>query len=163
MEGRPTLADRFWIPHPCGVKAFAKKPATVADLSTVPDTMVAELIAGELLATPRPAAPHARAASALGAELFSPFDRGRGGPGGWWIIDEPELHLSEDVLVPEIAGWRRETMAVFPSGAFFTVRPDWICEVISCFGRSETDPPGRSETDPPQVELWRLPLLRWPV
>ena len=37
--------------------------------------------------------------------------------GSWWIIDEPELHLGEDILVPDLAGWRREPMAELPDTA----------------------------------------------
>lgn len=65
-------------------------------------------------------------------EIGNPFDRGSGGPGGWWILDGPELHLGEDVLVPELAGWRRERMPTIPPDAtFFELAPDWVCEVLS--------------------------------
>jgi Uma2 family endonuclease len=74
---------------------------------------------------------HAAAASAIGGELFAPFRRGRGGPGGWWILDEPELHLSPDVLVPDLAGWRIERMPSLPETAWFELAPDWVCEVAS--------------------------------
>ena len=99
----------------------------------VPDHLVAEIIDGELITTPRPASPHARAESVIGQDL-SPFDRrpgGPGGPGGWWILVEPELHLGEDVIVPDLAGWRHERMPVIPNVAAFTLTPDWVCEVIS--------------------------------
>lgn len=93
---------------------------------------MAELIDGELRLQPRPAKPHMAAASALGEELGPPFKRGRGGPGGWIILDEPELHLGDDVMVPDLAGWRRERMPqVTDEEAFFTLAPDWICEVLS--------------------------------
>lgn len=72
-----------------------------------------------------------RARSMLGAKLMPPFDEGVGGPGGWWLLDEPEVHRGEDVLVPDIAGWRRKHMPVFPDAAHFTARPDWVCEVLS--------------------------------
>lgn len=84
-----------------------------------------------LYATPRPAVRHALAASALGEELGPPFKRGRGGPGGWLILDEPELHCHEDVLVPDLAGWRRERMPEAPLTAFIELAPDWACEVAS--------------------------------
>jgi Uma2 family endonuclease len=112
----------------------ARRRATYEDLLKVPDTMVAEILDGELHATPRPASPHARAASMIGGDLSGPFDRpagGPGGPGGWWILDEPELHLGSDVVVPDIAGWRREKMPVLPNVAAFTQAPDWACEVVS--------------------------------
>lgn len=92
---------------------------------------MAEILDGELHATPRPAPRHADAASGLGGALRGPFDRGRGGPGGWRILAEPELHLGADVLVPDLAGWRRERLPVLPDTAYFPLAPDWICEVVS--------------------------------
>jgi Uma2 family endonuclease len=121
-----------------GLPAEKMRRATYADLAAVPATKVAELIRGVLYVMPRPAARHARASSALGFELGGPFDRGRGGPGGWWILDEPELHFpdptspgEEDALVPDLAGWRRDRLPVLPDVAAFTLAPDWICEVLS--------------------------------
>lgn len=93
---------------------------------------MAELIDGELYTSPRPGSPHARASSILGGRIISNFDDGGGsGPGGWWILDEPELHLGSDVLVPDIAGWRRERVPVLPQAAAFDFAPDWVCEVVS--------------------------------
>jgi len=108
-----------------------RQPATYADLLKVPDHLVAEILDGELYATPRPAPRHADASSGLGGALRGPFDRGRGGPGGWRILDEPELHLASDVVVPDLAGWRRERLPSLPEEAYFSVAPDWICEVVS--------------------------------
>ena len=108
-----------------------KRGANYADLCAVPDNFVAEIIAGELYASPRPSPPHAYAASALGMELGGPFHRGRNGPGGWILLDEPELHFGDDVLVPDLAGWRRERMPALPDTAYFTLAPDWLCEVLS--------------------------------
>ena len=106
-------------------------PATLADLAAVPDDKIAQILDGELIVQPRPSMPHARASSVLGGELMGPFDRGRGGPGGWILLDEPELHLGGDVLVPDLAGWRRERLPELPETAFLTVAPDWVCEVLS--------------------------------
>jgi len=108
-----------------------KKNASYADLCAVPENFVAEILEGELYAFPRPALPHAHVASVLGGELMGPFHRGRNGPGGWLIIDEPELHFGGDVLVPDIAGWRRERLPTRPDGAHLTLAPDWLCEVLS--------------------------------
>jgi len=94
----------------------------------------AEIIDGDLYASPRPASPHALASSAIGSDLFGRFNDPPGsepGPGGWWILIEPELHLGPDVLVPDIAGWRRERMPVLPNVVGFTLAPDWLCEVVS--------------------------------
>lgn len=111
--------------------ARVREHATYEDLLQVPDTMVAELIEGELFASPRPGGPHTIAFSALGGFLVPSYQFGRGGPGGWWIFDEPEVHFGRNVLVPDIGGWRRERMAQPPQNHVFTIVPDWICEVIS--------------------------------
>src|ERR1700735_2162313 len=110
----------------------AKRRATYADLLAVPPPLVAEIIDGVLITTPRPASRHAVASSALGGELYGPFARGKnGGPGGWILLDEPELPLGEDVLVPDLAGWRRERMPEVPNTPAFDLAPDWVCEVLS--------------------------------
>lgn len=97
----------------------------------VPSNMIAEIINGALETQSRPASRHALASSLLGIELGGPFQRGRGGPGGWVILDEPELHLGPHILVPDLAGWRRERMPEVPDVAAFDLAPDWICEVVS--------------------------------
>jgi Uma2 family endonuclease len=107
------------------------RPATYDDLVALPDNMVAEIVAGELHASPRPAPRHAMAEGAIGALIAPPFHFGRGGPGGWWILPEPELHLGADVLVPDYAGWRRTRMPSVPVTAYFPLPPDWVCEIIS--------------------------------
>jgi Uma2 family endonuclease len=111
--------------------AALKSPATYEDLRQVPDHLVAEILDGDLYATPRPRPRHAHAASVLGSEILGPFHVGRGGPGGWWILFEPELHLGSDVLVPDLAGWRRERLAAIPDAPAITLAPDWVCEVLS--------------------------------
>jgi len=108
-----------------------KKHATYDDLRDVPDHFVAEIFDGELYASPRPAYPHAHAASVIGILLGGPFHLGQNGPGGWAIVDEPELHLGNDVLVPDLAGWRRERLPMVASVAYPTIAPDWVCEVLS--------------------------------
>jgi Uma2 family endonuclease len=110
---------------------LVKTGATYEDLCELPQNLVAEMFDGELYARPRPAVQHAHSASVLGFELGGPFHRGRNGPGGWWILVEPELHFGADVLVPDRAGWRRERLPALPSAAYFTLAPDWICEVLS--------------------------------
>ena len=111
-----------------------RRRATYDDLLKVPDTKVAEIIDGELIVSPRPALPHAHAASVMGADLIGAFHRSPGdpkGPGGWWLLNEPELHFGDDVVVPDQAGWRRERVPHLPSDAAYTEPPDWACEVIS--------------------------------
>ena len=105
--------------------------ARYEDILALPENLVGEILAGELHTHPRPAPRHARAYSALTGSLWNPFDDGVGGPGGWWIIDEPEVHLGEHVLVPDIAGWRRERMPELPETAWFELAPDWVCEILS--------------------------------
>ncbi|MDX9720053.1 MAG: Uma2 family endonuclease [Myxococcota bacterium] len=111
-------------------------PATYQDVLDAPKHLVAELIGGELYTSPRPAMPHALTSSDLTIDLGAPFRRGRGGPGGWWIVAEPELHLGDEVLVPDVAAWRRERMPERPSGAFVSLVPDWVCEIASPSTRS---------------------------
>ncbi|TDI45858.1 MAG: Uma2 family endonuclease [Acidobacteria bacterium] len=111
-----------------------RKAAQYEDVLSAPEHLVAEILDGELFTSPRPAVRHARAASILGADLVSQFD-GPGGegesPGGLWFLYEPELHFDDDVVVPDIAGWRRECVPELPDVAWFDVAPDWLCEVIS--------------------------------
>jgi Uma2 family endonuclease len=108
-----------------------KKGASYDDLCRVPEHYVAEMFDGDLYASPRPALPHARAASVLNVKLGDPFDSGSNRPGGWLILVEPELHFGDDVLVPDLAGWRRERLPSLPAAAFMTLAPDWVCEVVS--------------------------------
>lgn len=107
------------------------RPATYEDLVAVPDHLVAEIVDGELWTSPRPAPRHTLAHSVLQGVLGESFGQGRSGPGGWWILLEPELHLGTNALVPDIAGWRRERMPRLPKTAYFPLTPDWLCEVIS--------------------------------
>ncbi len=116
-------------------ETLTPRRATYQDVLDAPAHRVAEIVDGTLHAHPRPAPAHAVASSALGGELANPFHFGRDGPGGWWIIFEPELHLGEDILVPDLAGWRRERMPVLPDTAYFALAPDWGCEVLSASTR----------------------------
>lgn len=110
----------------------ARRLATYEDVLRAPPHTVAEVIDGELHLSPRPAKPHAAAQTALGEELGPPFKRGRGGPGGWILLFEPELHLRGDIIVPDMGGWRRERMpSIVADEPFFTLAPDWVAEVIS--------------------------------
>lgn len=109
-----------------------KRRATYQDVLDAPEHMVAEILDGELFLSPRPAGPHSSVYTTLIGELQPPFGRGRGGPGGWIILAEPELHLGDDVCVPDIAGWRRERLPLIGEDqAYFDIAPDWLCEVLS--------------------------------
>ena len=109
------------------------RPSLYEQLEALPEGLTGEILDGQLYTQPRPAWPHAVTASGLTYELIGPFQRGRGGPGGWWIIDEPELHFIRDaeVDVPDLAGWRRERMLNQPPVHRIEVVPDWVCEVLS--------------------------------
>ena len=109
----------------------AKRNATYADLLAVPPHLTAEIIFGDLITHPKPAPPHANAQFSLGGELSGPFQKGRGGPGGWWFMSEPELHLGPHVLAPDLAGWRKERMPYLPATAYVELAPDWVCDIIS--------------------------------
>ncbi|NMO20461.1 Uma2 family endonuclease [Pyxidicoccus fallax] len=101
-------------------------------LERLPENVVGEIIDGELYVSPRPALPHMRAGSRLLA-LLGPFDLGTEGLGGWIILAKPELRVGPrpDVLVPDLAGWRRERLPELPMTANFRLAPDWVCEVLS--------------------------------
>ncbi len=109
----------------------ALRYAIYEDLFDLPEHLVGEILNGVLETHPRPAPRHSRASSSLGGLFFNPFDNGQNGPGGWWILDEPELHLKADIMVPDLAGWRRQKMPTLPETAWFECVPDWVCEVIS--------------------------------
>jgi Uma2 family endonuclease len=140
----------------------AERQATYEDLLQVPEHLVAEIINGRLVTHPRPAPRHLRASSSLGVKIGDSFDMGGNGPGGWWILDEPEVHLGPHVLVPDLAGWRREHMPRLPETAWFELPPDWVCEVLSRSTASED----RAEKLPIYAEhrvstVWLIdPLLR---
>jgi Uma2 family endonuclease len=109
------------------------RPTLYAQLEALPEGLTGEIIDGQVHTQPRPSGRHGLAESSLIGELIGPFQKGRGGPGGWWIIGEPELHFVRDteVLVPDLAGWRRERMPQIPEDQRFTVIPDWVCEILS--------------------------------
>ena len=100
-------------------------------LLDLPENMVGEIIDGELHTQPRPAPKHALTSYVLGVELGAPYSIGRGGPGGWWILDEPEIHLGEQVVVPDISGWKKDRMPQLPETHYFELAPDWVCEILS--------------------------------
>ncbi len=114
------------------MSSTAARRATYDDICALPENVTGEIVAGQLYTQPRPAGPHTLVATGLGVDLGGPFDRGHGGPGGWFLAVEPELHLGDDVLVPDLAAWRAERLpAEARVGAFFTVAPDWVAEVAS--------------------------------
>lgn len=131
----PAGAGRVWqassVSYDLPVTVPAQRRATYEDVLASPPHVVAEVVFGVLYQSPRPALLHAAAASVVGEELGRPFKRGNGGPGGWMTLNKPEVHLGDDIIVPDVAGWRRETLPELPEQPFLTVRPDWVCEVAS--------------------------------
>ncbi len=119
------------------------KQATYADIEALPPNMVGEILFGTLNAHPRPARRHVVAASRISGVLGPPFEFGDGGPGGWIIAIEPELHLGPHIVVPDIAGWRAEKLSAVGDGAYFEEVPDWICEIHSPSTRSADIGPKR--------------------
>ena len=107
------------------------RPATYADIEALPPHVVGEILFGVLHTHPRPAPRHGLSAGELEYELTGPYRRGRGGPGGWIFLPEPELHLGPHVVSPDIAGWKRERLTPFPTTAYIETPPDWLCEVLS--------------------------------
>ncbi|HYV46950.1 MAG TPA: Uma2 family endonuclease [Myxococcaceae bacterium] len=113
------------------MKAFTKKPATYDDIRQLPEGMNGELVDGQLFAWPRPTMGHAHLAGVLLYELHGSFDLGKGVHGRWWIFREPELHFGPNVVIPDLAGWRRERLPKMPDVPFMELAPDWICEITS--------------------------------
>jgi len=114
--------------------AEPRRKATYDDVVAAPDHAVAEILDGELFLSPRPTNRHALASSSLGIAIGGAFGREPGHPphpGGWWILFEPELHLGSDVVVPDVAGWRRDRLPHIPDEPWFELAPNWICETLS--------------------------------
>lgn len=115
----------------------SNSPSVEAAFQEAPEWMVAEILDGQLSLCPRPARPHANLTSSLGILIGAPFRFGKGGPGGWIILDEPELHFGPrpDKLVPDLAGWTRARLPLAVGGAdapaHYDLAPDWVCEVLS--------------------------------
>lgn len=139
MRARPTLTNlrraalrtRGTSCYRKGMTLPRRRPATYADIVALPEHVVGEILDGELVASPRPSPSHAVVATGVAVALAPPYQYGDGGPGGWWILVEPELNLGADVIVPDVAGWRRERLPALPTTAHIEVVPDWICEILS--------------------------------
>ena len=114
-----------------GRAAILGRAATYKDLEAVPDGVKAEILDGDLWISPQPLPRHQHVAVRLTIELGPPFQDGRGGPGGWYLLYEPELHFNGDALVPDLAGWRSHRDLRLMDNAHITAAPDWVCEIIS--------------------------------
>jgi Uma2 family endonuclease len=121
----------FWVSTSSLVRKLGR-PATYADLQALPEGVKGEIIDGELFVQPRPRPAHARAATTIVSDIQGPYDLGRGGPGGWWILAEPGVELPRSPeFSPDVAGWRRDRLPELPEDSSIQVVPDWICEVLS--------------------------------
>jgi Uma2 family endonuclease len=109
----------------------AKKEAVYDDLFEIPENMIGEIISGELNVSPRPSPRHSHAVSVLDVRIGPPYRFGEGGPGGWIMLFEPEIALGEHILVPDLAGWKKERLTKPPDTNFIATAPDWIAEVLS--------------------------------
>lgn len=115
----------------------APAPATLADLERLPPTVKGEIIDGVLYTQPRPRSRHQEIILIVGADIEGPYKRGRGGPGGWWILPEPGITVpGSPEFSPDLAGWRRERLPELPENETISVVPDWVCEVLSPGTRS---------------------------
>lgn len=118
-----------------GAKAI--QPARYAELLALPDDVIGEIINGELWAMPRPRPRHANVLYRSGSSFENYHGRGGGGgssgggPGGWLLLVEPEVHVGDDVAVPDVSGWRRERLPTLPESAHIEIAPDWVMEVLS--------------------------------
>lgn len=116
--------------HPMATLARSRRPATVRDLDDLPEDVVGQIVDGELIVHPRPDHPHVLAATNLTWALVGPFSQGLNGPGGWIILAEPRILFAEQLLIPDLAGWRRDRF-VAPRKGPYTLSPDWVCEILS--------------------------------
>lgn len=117
--------------------------ATYQDVLDAPEGMIAEIIGGELWLQPRPTPRHSEATGGLLSAIDGPFRRAVNGPGGWIILIEPEVHLEDAVLVPDLAGWRTVRLPMTPDTAFINLAPDWVCEILSPLTRAKDIGPKR--------------------
>jgi Uma2 family endonuclease len=113
------------------INQHIRPAATYADIEALPPNIVGQILFGKLVTHPRPSPRHAAASYSLSGELAGPFQKGQGGPGGWVFFSGPELHLGPHVVVPDLAGWRRERLKTYPETNYFELAPDWVCEVLS--------------------------------
>ena len=112
-----------------------RRAATVADLLAIPEPeRFHEILDGELVKKSMPTIRHGRAQFELSGLLRGPYSRrsGRGGPGGWVFANEVEIILNDvQVVRPDVCGWRRERLTALPDELPISVRPDWVCEILS--------------------------------
>jgi hypothetical protein len=94
------------------------------DVIAAPRNLVAEIVEGRLYGTHRAPLRLSLVASAVGRVLDS-SERDR-----WWILPKAEIHLGDNVLVPDLSGWRRERLPEIPDAPWMSIVPDWTCEVM---------------------------------
>jgi Uma2 family endonuclease len=111
-------------------KSSLSPDALWAELEALPPGVRGEIIRGTLY-TQAPTPRHQDIAGAVAGDLRTPYHRGRGGPGGWLILNAPGIRLTpKEEFIPDVAGWRKERLPRI-SDEPITIAPDWICEVQS--------------------------------
>lgn len=155
--------------------ALNLRDSLYAELEALPDYVTGEIVAGELVVSPRPGLDHAEALSEAVGQLRRGV--GRGGPGGprrWRILAEAELHLGDDVLVPDLAGWYADRLGDTRGRTVLTLAPDWVCEILSP-STAKRDRGSKADryamhgvrwlwlVDPAEefIEAWELVNQRW--
>jgi Uma2 family endonuclease len=110
----------------------ARRRARYEDLLALPAEVRAEILDGEISTLPAPRPRHSKPEGAIRRFVGGPFDDddGFGGPGGCWIFVEVDVQLGEDVVRPDLSGWRRSRLPQ-PDSRPIAIVPDWICEVLS--------------------------------
>ncbi|MFH1115417.1 MAG: Uma2 family endonuclease [Pseudomonadota bacterium] len=110
----------------------AKRRASYEDLYGIDENAIGQIIDGELIVSPRPSRGHSFAANVLTTEVTSSYQFGGSrGPGGWIILIEPEIKMGEDILVPDLAGWKEDRLPREEKTNWISVSPDWVCEIVS--------------------------------
>ncbi len=109
----------------------AKKNRTYEDLHAIPENMLGEIINGKLVVTPRPGRKHGYVATTLIEQVGPAYHGGRGGPGGWIFIVEPEIILGKHIMVPDVAGWKSGRFPREEETNPISAVPDWVCEILS--------------------------------
>jgi Uma2 family endonuclease len=125
-------ASRRYIEAMAELAVTLAHPPTLADIDALPPHMKGEIIDGVFYAMTRPRGAHQSVAGAIHADLYGPYQRGRGGPGGWWILPEPGIEfVNSPEVSPDVAAWRRARMPSLSNAKSIRVAPDWVCEVLS--------------------------------
>lgn len=108
------------------------KPAVLAELEALPESVVGEIIDGTLYTQARPSRAHHHAVAAIALSLYSV----QAPRGPWWLHAEPMLAINAGSprIRPDLAGWLRSRVPSIERG-IQVQPPDWICEVMTTGAR----------------------------